>query len=601
MKRQSKKSILLGTVKETGEEVRITPEERAGHIHIMGSTDEGKSFCLENMIRQDIRNKNGLCLIDPHGTLYDKIVRWCVTHNFFDYRKIVLLNPSDNEWAFGFNPFNVYDDNQDISARVDSMAEAIATVCGGQNIDAMPQLRQSIKLVIYTIIEKKLTLCESQYLINPIKSKIRKYLTKDIKNVAVFEQWEHMNTLGDTKFDDKFGVSTRRIIDFITAPVLRNIFGQTENTLDTKTLMDEGGILLVNLNPKGISIEQSRLLGKLLVNDFTLATRQRDEGDRPFYLYIDECGRYVSSDTAVILDELRKRGLHMTLCHHHLDQVRDEAGERVCTSILTNTKTKMLFGGMAMKDLAEIVPDMFAGFINWEDPIKSLIKPTVVGQKKELLQNYTTGRSSTRGGSSGSSSGGSSGSSFGSSSSNSNSGSDTTLTDKDGNILRGSGSGVGFANSLSSGTSENENWSNTEGRNWSDADTEQHGQSETYVPIYEDRPAQIWSKDSLIHKVCEEVRMQLQQHAVIQIRKKKPEFVKIQTVKAGYASKDRVQKTVEKCYKAGEITKPTKDVEDIIDKRCLAIEQQAQGGGIPVGDFSEEFTSYGRKHKKTTS
>jgi len=577
LKKHSKRSILLGTVKETGEEVRITPEERAGHIHIMGSTDEGKSFCLENMIRQDIRNKNGLCLIDPHGTLYDKIVKWCVTHELFDRRKIVLLNPSDNEWAFGFNPFSIYDDNQDISARVDSMAEAIATVCGGQDIDLMPQLRQSIKLVIYTIIEKKLTLCESQYLMNPIKSKIRKYLTKDIKNIAVFEQWQHMNTLGDTKFDDKFGVSTRRIIDFITAPVLKNIFGQTEKTLNTKALMDEGGILLVNLNPKGISIEQSRLLGKLLVNDFTLATRQRDEGDRPFYLYIDECGRYVSSDTAVILDELRKRGLHMTLCHHHLDQVRDEAGERVCTSILTNTKTKMLFGGMTMKDLAEIVPDMFAGCINWEDPIKSLIKPTVVGQEITTLQSSSRGRASAHGGSvSRTESDGVS---------DNISSSDSTITDENGNIISLTESG-----GQSSGTQKGS--SITESESWSNSESEQHGQSETFKNVYKDLSTQIWSKDSLIHKVCEEVRMQLQQHAVIQIRKKKPEFVKIPTVKAGYASKERVQKKVEEHYNSQEIAKPTKDVEDIINRRCLRIEQEATGGGIPTGDYDDEFDNY---------
>ncbi len=585
MKKHSKRSILLGTVKETGEEVRITPEERAGHIHIMGSTDEGKSFCLENMIRQDIRNKNGLCLIDPHGTLYDKIVRWCVTHEIFDRRKIVLLNPSDNDWAFGFNPFSVYDENedQDISGRVDSIAEAIATVCGGQDIDAMPQLRQSIKLVIYTAMEKDLTLYETRYLMNPIKAKIRKYLTKDIKNVAVFEQWEHMNTLGETKFDDKFGVSTRRIIDFITAPILKNIFGQTGKTLNTKALMDEGGILLVNLNPKGISTGQSRLLGKLLVNDFTLATRQREEGDRPFYLYIDECGRYVSSDTAVILDELRKRGLHMTLCHHHLDQVRDEAGERVCTSILTNTKTKMLFGGMTMKDLTEIVPDMFAGFINWEEPIKSLIKPTVVGQEIVTLNSYSKGISSATGGAT-------SRTESDGETSNRNI-SNSVTTDKDGNRI--------LTNADASGSSRQRTLSNSDTENWSDTESEHYNQAETLKNVYKPLPTQVWNKDTQIHKVCEEVRMQLQQHAVIQIRKKRPEFVKIPTIKAGYAGKERVQRTVEENYKSQEITKPAKEVEDIIDKRCLRIEQQATGGGIPVGDYDDEFDNYYDTSEKT--
>ncbi|MBT3877831.1 MAG: type IV secretion system DNA-binding domain-containing protein [Candidatus Scalindua sp.] len=584
MGKPSKKSILLGTDAMTGEEIYTTPKERGAHTHVMGSTDEGKSFGLENMIRQDIRLGNGVCLIDPHGTLYDKIVRWCVTYNFFDHRKIVLLNPSDKQWAFGFNPFNMHGSEQDITARVDSIAEAIATV-SGENIDTMPQLRQSIKLVIHTLMEKNLTLHEAKYLMNPIKPKERKYLTKDIQNAVVFEQWEHMNTLRDTEFDVKFGASTRRIIELITSPALRNIFGQTEKTLNTRAIMDEGGILLVNLNPKGISLSESRLLGKLLVNDFTLATRQRDEGDRRFYLYIDECGRYVSSDTAVILDELRKRGLSMTLCHHFFEQIRNEAGEVVCESIIQNTKSKMLFGGISMKNLAEIIPDVFAGHINWEEPIESLIKPTVVGQEKVILQSHTTGRSSTQGGSSGSSSG--------NSSSNSNSGSDTTLTDEDGNVVTGSGSGSGSTQSSNYGTNESESWSDTE--------SEQDSQAETFKNIYKMLATQIWSKDAQIHKVCEQVRMQLQQHAVIQIRKKKPVFVKIPTIKPGHASKERVKEKVEENYKLQEITKPTEEIEQIINKRSLEIEHHATGKYIPTGESEEEFTTYRRKRKKTTS
>ncbi len=585
----SQKPISLGTDVATGEDVYTTPKERAGHTHVMGSTDEGKSFGLENMIRQDIWLGNGVCLIDPHGTLYDKIVRWCVTYGFFESRNIVLLNPSDKEWAFGFNPFSTYGDGHDGSERVDSIAEAIATVCGGQDIDKMRQFKESAKLIIHTARDKDLSLYETKYLMLPIYEQVRLYLTKDIKDDLVRETWKYMNTeLKPIEYDNKFGVSARRIADFIMSPVLRCIFGQKEKTLNAKAIMDEGGVLLVNLNPKGISLNESRLLGKLLVNEFVLATRQRNEGDRPLYLYIDECGRYVSNDISVTLDELRKRGLIMTLCHHFLEQIRNEAGEVVCESIKNNTKTKILFGGVTIENLKELIPDMFAGHINWEEPIESLIRPTVIGQELVALRQSGKGKAKARGGSATQTEG--------DDIADSSNTSKSIVRDKDGNIISiNVGNGGGSGRTKKRGTSDTNTWVDTE--------TEQEGVSETFKNVYKNLSTQNWSREDQIHKVCEQVRMQLQQHAVVQIRKDKPVFIKIPTlrIKPEFASKEEVQKVVEENYKSQEITKPAEEIKELIDSQCLEIEQNASGKHKLSEDSFKEFNNYGSKSKKNTS
>ena len=56
------------------EKVFIPEKERATHMQIIGSTGTGKSKMLEYMIRQDILNRQGLCLIDrtPRCT-----TTWC--------------------------------------------------------------------------------------------------------------------------------------------------------------------------------------------------------------------------------------------------------------------------------------------------------------------------------------------------------------------------------------------------------------------------------------------------------------------------------------------------------------------------------------------
>src|SRR2546430_10370852 len=86
-----------------GRPIRLSPEDRRTHMHIIGSSGSGKSKFLEWMIRGDLSNRQGFCLIDPHGTLYNDVLNYCA-HHVTD-REIILLNLSSPDSIIGFNPF----------------------------------------------------------------------------------------------------------------------------------------------------------------------------------------------------------------------------------------------------------------------------------------------------------------------------------------------------------------------------------------------------------------------------------------------------------------------------------------------------------------
>jgi hypothetical protein len=99
----------LGFSDQEGE-FNLTEEEREHHVHVLGSTGEGKSKFLEMMICQDIKNlhdgktKSGVCFIDSSdngATLY-KVLKYCAKINF---QKVFLIEPADI-WSkqFGFVP-----------------------------------------------------------------------------------------------------------------------------------------------------------------------------------------------------------------------------------------------------------------------------------------------------------------------------------------------------------------------------------------------------------------------------------------------------------------------------------------------------------------
>src|ERR1700682_3781895 len=88
-----------------GRPIGIDPEDRKIHMHVVGASGGGKSKFLEWMIRGDLKNRQGFCLLDPHGTLYDDVVRFCARFPAEVPKDIILLNLSGGDSIVGFNPF----------------------------------------------------------------------------------------------------------------------------------------------------------------------------------------------------------------------------------------------------------------------------------------------------------------------------------------------------------------------------------------------------------------------------------------------------------------------------------------------------------------
>lgn len=116
-----------------------------------------------------------------------------------------------------------------------------------------------------------------------------------------------------------------KIGHFVSNPLLRNIIGQPESTLDLRRIMDGGRILIVNLSKGRIGADASDLLGALLVTALQLAAMSRadvPEGERrDFFAYIDEFSNFTTDGFASIFSEARKYRLALTVATQFLDQL----------------------------------------------------------------------------------------------------------------------------------------------------------------------------------------------------------------------------------------------------------------------------------------
>lgn len=554
--------MLLGNNITTGGNVEITEKERKTHMQVVGSSGRGKSKFLEMMIQDDIRNNRGLCLLDPHGSLYDKIVRWLETHRLFGKRKIILFNPLEEKFSLGFNPLNLQTKN--ISTAVDNMIKACATVWGGEDPDEKPLMSKCLTAVFYALIEKKLSLYEAIHLIDTSDSKVRQYLTHDLNHYVAKKMWNNFNKKSKKDFDNDFMSTENRMVKFLMSDAIKTIIGQTHDTIDFYKLMEEGCILLVNLQAiDEMSMANTRLLGHLIINEFYLnCLKRKPDVSAPYYLYIDECGRYITEDIGNILEEGRKFGLHLVLAHQRLKQLEKVIGEDGLDAVMNGCQTKVVFGGLGYKDAKTMVDDLFLGQIDYQEWKERLLRPTIVGYKRTTFRNSSRVSGSTRTRSQSSSRGGSSGG---------GSGESMTLGGQQ-TFLPG---GMILNTSYSNYSSAVDNW--MDGFTDSDSDINMHGEgeSEGLEPLMELLSIKEYSLEEQKERAAASIVQQPVQFAIIKKPGKQSGFIKVPDVEIPYANDERVEEFKQKCYLSTLYVKEREKIEQEILERQKLLEHKA--------------------------
>ena len=125
-----------------GRPLSLADKDRKTHAHIIGSSGSGKSKFLEHLMRQDLKRRQGFCLIDPHGTLYDAVLDWA-SHQVLE-RKVIQLNLSQPGMVLGFNPFQRAPFG-DISVQVERRVTATCHAWGVTDTDQTPTLARTLK------------------------------------------------------------------------------------------------------------------------------------------------------------------------------------------------------------------------------------------------------------------------------------------------------------------------------------------------------------------------------------------------------------------------------------------------------------------------
>lgn len=310
-------NIYRGTKKE----IHFKRADRSRHHYIIGKSGSGKSALLSYMARQDIRNGEGVAVIDPHGDLIEDILTYIPKERVKD---VIIFDPSDQGRPMGLNMLEAKD-----SAEMDlisSQATEIFIKLFGDEIFG-PRIQHYFRNACLTLMEdpeEGATLIDIPRVFTD--DAFLKYKVKKVKNPVVKSFWQHeyANT-GDRERQEMIPYFSAKFGPFITNSIMRNTIGQKESSFNFRKIMDEGKILLVKLSKGKIGDLNTQLLGLVMVSKLQMAALSRadiPESERKeFFLYVDEFQNFATDSFCSILSEARKYRLNLIMAHQYINQL----------------------------------------------------------------------------------------------------------------------------------------------------------------------------------------------------------------------------------------------------------------------------------------
>lgn len=313
--------LKLGAAEDENQQVfglYLPKEDRSTHVYVLGSSGVGKSKALARWVVEDIRNRRGCGAIDPHGDMIRDVIGNLPLEYLDD---VILIDLTDPEYIVGFNPLEQQPGINPYTQALE-LVEVFRKIWELSDATA-PRLIEILRNSVYTLIEAGGTMLDIEPLLT--NQSFREEMIRYVKNEAVgvfwrdrFARWEQKDRIANVES------TLNKVSAFTSDPRIRLMLSAKKSTIDFRTIMDTGRVLLINLS-KGALRTNSYLLGALFIAKIQMAAMSRENLPSwkriPWYLYVDEFQNYATESFAEILSEARKYGLSITLAHQSLTQL----------------------------------------------------------------------------------------------------------------------------------------------------------------------------------------------------------------------------------------------------------------------------------------
>lgn len=400
--------ILLGKVEEAA--LRIPQEMRDRHSYIVGATGTGKSTLLLNLIRQDLKNGEGVILLDPHGDLFDQVLEAVPARR---RKQLTVINPLLDEQPPGINFLDVEASSRPawrIRFMIGELLRFFDGVwdmrhVGGPMFEMY--FRNALLLLgdqgvreksCHTLLDFASVLSDKDF---------RNHQLEACRNEDVKRFWKTIaeKAGGDSNLANIAPYIVSKMELLTQSSFIRDMIGRPKDTLRIREKMNRGSIILCNLSKGALGATESRLLGTMLLAQIFAAGLERGlqkkEQRKPVNIYVDEFQNFVSDNMASMLSEARKFGLRLILANQTLGQLAASQGKEDLTNTVLGNVGHLIFFRLGVPDAEQLqgftkpfTPDdmqklpnfhAFARILTAEGPLDPVVLRTCWDKRRETV------------------------------------------------------------------------------------------------------------------------------------------------------------------------------------------------------------------------
>ncbi len=279
-----------------------------------------------NMITQDIRNGDGCCYIDPHGTDIQTILSRIPKERIDD---VIYFDPAYTARPMGLNMLEYDPKYPEQKTFVVNEMMGIFNKLFDMKIGGGAMFEQYFRNSAFLVMEDPesgSTLLEITRVL--ADKEFRDMKLAKCKNPIIKQFWVSAEqTTGDQSLANFVPYISSKFDNFISNDIMRPVVLQQNSVFNFRKIMDEKKILLVNLSKGRLGDINANLIGLVLVGKIQMAALSRvDMFGKPindFYLYIDEFQNVTTDSIASILSEARKYRLSLNIAHQYITQLEE--------------------------------------------------------------------------------------------------------------------------------------------------------------------------------------------------------------------------------------------------------------------------------------
>jgi len=284
---------------------------------------------MESLIRQDIENGKGVCVIDPHGEFAEFVLSIVPSERAED---VIYFNPGDINFPMGLNMLEIDPAHPEQKTMVidelfgifDKLYDLKET--GGPMFEKY--FKNSALLLLDDYANDIPTLADISRVLVDDAYRADKLSRENNPLVSQFWKLEAEKAQGEQSLANMAPYISSKITSFVFNEFLRPIINQQKSSFNFREVMDNQKILVVNLSKGKIGDLNASLLGMIIVGKLLMAALSRadiaDESARKdLYLYIDEFQNFTTDSISTILSEARKYHLDLIIAHQFIKQLKE--------------------------------------------------------------------------------------------------------------------------------------------------------------------------------------------------------------------------------------------------------------------------------------